>query len=197
MGTVAEQDDPPGPREVTPLTPTVRPVALALQAKLSASSPVHVRAPTWSQALPLDGSHLACVASSSLRPPASKGGKRLEPKGALEEPDAPALSHRAQDEAQAFLVSAVPEGSPGHAGVPGVIVDAGWCSPGRMGSGVLGVNRDMFSLLPSHLVMEPQVEFPGPQRGMSKAQPGNISQTPSRTGGSPGPSAAGSAWTSV
>lgn len=97
----------------------------------------------------------------------------------------------------AFLVSPVPEGSPGHTGVPGVIVDAGWCPPGRMGSGVLGVSRDMFSLLPSHLVMEPQVECPGPRRGMSKAQPGNISQTPSRTGGSPGPSAAGSAWTSV
>ena len=122
MGTVAEQDDPPGPREVTPLTLTVRPVAPALQAKLSASSAVHVRAPTWRPALPLDGSHLVCVASSSLRPPACRGGKKLEPKGAFEEPDAPALSHRAQDEAPAFLVSAVSEGSPGHAGVPGVIL---------------------------------------------------------------------------
>lgn len=104
VGTVAQQDNPPlpDPREVTPLTPTVRPVSPALQAKLSASSSVHMRAPIWGQALPLDGSHLACVASSSLRPPASRGGKRPEPKGAFEELDAPALSHRAQDEVPAF-----------------------------------------------------------------------------------------------
>lgn len=68
--------------------PKVRPVALALQAKLSVSSHIHVRGTTSGQALPLDGSHLMCAASSSLRQPASRGGKRLEPKGTFEEQDA-------------------------------------------------------------------------------------------------------------
>lgn len=177
--------------------PTVRPVALALQAKLSVSSRIHVRGTTWEQALPLDWSHLACAASSSLRQPASRGGKSLEPKGTFEELDAPALSHGAQDEEQVFPASPAPEGSPGRAGMPGVIVDAGWHPPGGVRSGVLGVSRDMPSLFPSDLVMESQVGFPGHQGGASKAEPGNISQTPSRTSGSPGPSSAGSVWTSI
>ena len=121
-----------------------------------------------------------------------QGWERLDPKGTFEEPDDPALSHGTLDEDQAFPVSLAPEGSPGCTGTPGVIVDTSWRSLGKMRSGVLGVSRDMFSLFPSDLVMESQVGFPGPQQRVSKAEPGNISQTLSRTSGIPGPSAAGS-----
>lgn len=120
-----------------------------------------------------------------------QGWERLDPKGTFEEPDTPALSHGTLDEEQAFPVSPAPEGSPGRTGMPGVIVHAGWRFPGGMRSSVLGVGKDMFSLFPSDLVMESQVGFPGPQQRVSKAEPGNISQTPSRTSGIPGPSAAG------